>query len=164
MSTTGQKKDAGKPALDLVEPHFIEDVAGVLTFGAQKYDVDNWKKGMAIGKAMAGVLRHCFAVLRGEHLDPETGRQHVAHATCGLMFIHYMVRTGATKVPDDRWGRSGVSLPLVGAPARRYGTHAAPQLVCADAACRWSRESFGVDSPLHKAHLAGRHDLNSEDW
>jgi hypothetical protein len=100
---TGQKKDTGKPAIDLIDAYFIEDVGGVLTFGAVKYEPDNWKRGMAIGKAMAGVLRHCWAIMRGEYVDKETGRQHAAHATCGLMFIHYMIRTGNVNVPDDRF-------------------------------------------------------------
>ncbi len=100
----GIKNDTGKPAIDLIDAHFIEDVARVLTVGAEKYDVDNWKRGMALGKALGGVLRHTWAVLRGEYLDPETKLSHVAHAACGLMFVHYFLRTGTVK-PDDRWAR-----------------------------------------------------------
>lgn len=98
----GIKNDTGKPAFDLIEPHFLEDVAKVLTVGAKKYDVDNWKRGMSLGKAMGGVMRHLWAVLKGEWLDPETGLSHLAHATCGIMFIHYFKRTDGFK-PDDRW-------------------------------------------------------------
>ena len=101
----GIKFDGGKPALDLIDPHFIEDVGAVMTFGARKYERDNWKRGMAIGKAMGAVLRHCFAIMRGEYLDPETKIAHAAHATCGLMFIHFMVRTGKIDVPDDRFAK-----------------------------------------------------------
>ena len=101
----GIKFDGGKPALDLVDPWFIEDVASVLTSGALKYDVDNWKGGMAIGKAMAAALRHLYAVLKGEYVDPESGKSHLAHATCEIMFIHYFIRNKMTSVRDDRWGR-----------------------------------------------------------
>ncbi len=98
----GLKHDQGKPPLDLIDAHFIEDVALVLAFGARKYTVDNWKKGMAVGKALGGVLRHTYAVLRGELKDPETGLSHLAHAACGLMFAHNFLRTGNIKA-DDRW-------------------------------------------------------------
>lgn len=100
----GKKLDDGKPALDLIDPWFLEDVGHVLAAGARKYDLNQWQRGMAIGKAMAGVLRHCLAILRGEYLDPETKRPHAAHATCGLMFVHYFIRNGMTSIPDDRFG------------------------------------------------------------
>lgn len=100
----GIKKDEGKPAIDLIDPHFIEGVAQVLTFGAKKYEPDNWQKGMYVGKAIAGVLRHVYARLRGEIHDPETQLPHMYHAACGLMFVAYYDRNGITK-PDDRWGK-----------------------------------------------------------
>ena len=101
----GIKLDGGKPALDLIDPEFELDVARVLTYGATKYDVDNWKNGMSLGKAMAGVRRHLNAVARGEFIDPETGIQHTAHAACGVMFLHYFIRAEMLTVPDDRWVR-----------------------------------------------------------
>lgn len=104
-ASQGLKFDDGKPPLDLIDAHFLEDVGRVLGYGAKKYDVNQWQKGMSIGKAMAGVLRHCFAILRGEYLDPETKLPHMAHATCGLMFVHWMIRNGKLNVPDDRWGQ-----------------------------------------------------------
>jgi len=100
---TGIKKDTGKPALDLVDAHCLEDVGRVLAFGATKYSTHNWQRGMALGKVLAAVLRHSYAILRGEYLDSETGMQHTAHAICGLMFVHYYIRTGQTDTPDDRW-------------------------------------------------------------
>lgn len=104
----GIKLDTGKPPLDLVEAHFIEDVGRVLLFGADKYSPNNWQKGMSLGKCLAGVLRHTYAMLRGEHLDPETGLSHAAHAACGLMFAHYYIRNGMLSVPDDRFGKGFV--------------------------------------------------------
>lgn len=100
----GIKHDTGKPALDLIDPHFKLDVARVLTHGASKYAVDNWKGGMSKGKALAGVLRHLTAFQMGEVNDPETGISHLAHATCGIMFLHYFERTQGYK-PDDRWSK-----------------------------------------------------------
>ena len=105
MSDQGEKKDDGKPPLDLIDAHFIEDVARVLLFGAKKYDLNQWQKGMSLGKALAGVLRHVYAMLRGEMTDPETGLSHAAHATCGLLFTHYFWRTDGFK-PDDRFKKA----------------------------------------------------------
>ena len=99
----GVKNDNQKPPLDLIDPHFEQDVAEVLGYGAMKYELDNWKKGMAVGKLIAGVRRHLNALQRGEYMDPETGFQHMAHAACGIMFLHYQVRTGMVHIPDDRW-------------------------------------------------------------
>ena len=100
---TGIKHDSGKPALDLIDAHFVEDVGRVLAFGATKYTPDNWKAGMAMGKCLAAVLRHTYALLKDEYLDPETGFSHAAHAACGLMFVHYYARLKMFRVPDDRW-------------------------------------------------------------
>lgn len=102
----GIKFDDGKAALDLIDPHFELEFAQVLTFGAMKYSRDNWKGGMAIGKALAGIRRHLNAIARGEYLDPETGLQHTAHAACGIQFLHYFIRNGLLTVPDDRWSKA----------------------------------------------------------
>ena len=99
----GKKADTGKPAMDLIDPWFVEDVAAVLTSGAMKYDKNQWQGGMAIGKALAAALRHTYAVLKGEYIDPESGNSHLAHATCELMFVHFFIRKGMTNVPDDRF-------------------------------------------------------------
>ncbi len=99
----GIKYDAGKPALDLIDPEFELAVGRVLSYGAQKYAIDNWKRGMSLGKALAGVKRHINAISRGDFNDPETGLPHAAHATCGLMFLDYFIRNDMLTVPDDRF-------------------------------------------------------------
>jgi hypothetical protein len=102
MSDLGIKHDVGKPPLDLLDADALEEVARVLDFGARKYEPNNWRRGMAVAKALGGVLRHVFAILRGEERDPETGLLHAAHGMCGLMFVaHYQLK-GIVK-PDDRF-------------------------------------------------------------
>jgi hypothetical protein len=63
-------------------------VARVLTVGAKKYAVNNWKY-VPNGKFryINAAMRHLFAHMRGEMKDPETGENHLAHAICCLMFI-----------------------------------------------------------------------------
>lgn len=86
--TQGRKFDTGKPEFSLLPPWALEAVAKVMTFGAQKYAVDNWKivpNGEYRYKNAAG--RHINEYLKGNLIDPETGEHHLAHAICCLMFI-----------------------------------------------------------------------------
>jgi hypothetical protein len=83
----GRKFDGEKPRMYLLPPKAIQEVAKVLTFGAQKYDEDNWKKLDNLQNRYTGAsLRHIFAIMEGEELDEETGYYHEAHAICCLLF------------------------------------------------------------------------------
>ena len=85
--TDGKKYDGEKPRLYLLPPHTLVEVGKVLTFGAAKYDEHNWKKLDNLQNRYTGAaLRHIFAHMAGEELDPETGLDHLAHALCCLMF------------------------------------------------------------------------------
>lgn len=86
--TLGRKFDSGKMRMGLLPPLAIESVARVLTFGAQKYAKDNWKKvDNAHDRYTDAALRHVFAYMKGESTDAETGESHLAHALCCLMFM-----------------------------------------------------------------------------
>ncbi len=83
----GIKHDSKKPKMNLLPPKAIVEVAKVLTFGAQKYGAENWKELEDLqNRYLAGALRHIFAHMDGEQLDPETGLSHMAHALCCLLF------------------------------------------------------------------------------
>ena len=63
------------------------EVSRVLTIGAEKYDEENWRKLDNLQKRYTGAtLRHLFAHMDGERLDPETNLSHLAHALCCLLF------------------------------------------------------------------------------
>lgn len=84
----GIKYDTGKPAMELVPPNALEAVADVLAYGAKKYAPNNWKKLDNLEQRYLGAaLRHINSHRKGESLDPESGRLHLAHAICSLMFI-----------------------------------------------------------------------------
>lgn len=85
--TQGTKFDNGKPMMDLLDPYAIEQLALVLTFGANKYAAHNWRGGIQTSRLIAAALRHIFAYLKGEDKDPESGLPHIAHAMCCCMFI-----------------------------------------------------------------------------
>lgn len=84
---TGLKHDSDKPMLDLVDPTAISQLAAVLTFGAKKYAAHNWRGGIKQSRLIAALLRHVFAHLGGEDLDPESKLPHIAHAMCCCMFL-----------------------------------------------------------------------------
>jgi hypothetical protein len=83
----GLKYDAKKVRMELLDPYAIEQLAAVLTFGAEKYAAHNWRLGIRKGRLLAALMRHVFAYLRGEDKDAETGLSHIAHAMCCCMFI-----------------------------------------------------------------------------
>lgn len=83
----GKKYDGEKPKAYLLPPKALIEVAKVLTFGANKYDENNWKKLDNLQNRYTGAaLRHILAHMDGEELDDETGLDHIAHAICCLMF------------------------------------------------------------------------------
>lgn len=84
----GQKHDQGKPRWDLLPWYGMEEVVEVLTYGAEKYSPDNWRRVLNYrDRYSAAALRHISAYMRGQELDEETGRHHLAHATCCLLFL-----------------------------------------------------------------------------
>ena len=88
------KYDKDKTKLSLIEPAFIVGLGDVLTFGAKKYGVDNWKNATSkdVSRYKDALLRHIFAYLDGEKCDKETNLSHLYHAACNLMFLDYFER------------------------------------------------------------------------
>ncbi len=90
VSTAGRKDDQEKNRLDLIEPEFIEGVGKVLTFGANKYEPNNWQKVEdAEDRYYAAALRHLIAWRKGEKTDPESGLSHLYHVACNIMFLQH---------------------------------------------------------------------------
>lgn len=97
----GNKFDQGKPRIELIPRSALLEEAAVLTFGAQKYDDDNWRGGMAWRRLIGAALRHTLAFADGEDLDPESGLSHLAHARCCLGFL--IEYTSTHTELDDRY-------------------------------------------------------------
>ncbi len=100
---TGQavKHDTEKSRADLLPVLALSSVGDVLGYGAKKYAEHNWRLGMSWGRMLGAALRHLFAFMRGEDLDPESGLPHLAHASCCCLMVleYFLTKTGA----DDRW-------------------------------------------------------------
>lgn len=86
----GKKYDEGKPRMDLVPLDIIENVAKILTMGANKYGEDNWQELPNFwSRYKAALLRHLAAIDKGELLDQESGLPHIDHVLCNAMFLSW---------------------------------------------------------------------------
>lgn len=83
----GFKYDEGKAAMQFIAPEMMFGMGEILELGAKKYTPRNWEKGMAWSRPFGACLRHLFAWWGGENNDKETGKSHLWHAACCLMFL-----------------------------------------------------------------------------
>lgn len=89
FTSEGRKFDGGKLEYGLVPPLALKSLVEVLTFGAQKYDRDNWQiVPDAKRRYFDALQRHVWAWKEGESFDPESGLHHLAHAMCCMMFLY----------------------------------------------------------------------------
>jgi len=100
-SKKGVKYDVGKARLDLLPCSALMEMGKVLAFGAQKYDANNWRGGLAWSRCVAAALRHIYQWLAGETNDPESGCNHLAHAGVNLCFLLEYAQT--KRELDDRY-------------------------------------------------------------
>ncbi len=99
QKTLGMKFDSEKARMGLLPPHALESVAEVLTFGAKKYQPNNWKYvENAHARYIDAAMRHINAYVKGEVEDPESGLPHMSHAICCLMFIADLDLTQHTRI------------------------------------------------------------------
>jgi hypothetical protein len=96
--------DDGKPALAMIPPALLIQVAKVQAYGHRKYgDYTNYRKGMEATRQLSCVLRHIYKHLDGEDIDPESGELHLAHAATRLGFFLQNMADGT--LIDDRYKR-----------------------------------------------------------
>lgn len=99
------KHDQAKPKMGLISTRFLKGLAQVLTFGAHKYAVHNWRKGLATSRLYDALQRHLTDWNDGQDLDPESGLSHLYHASCCLMFLAETVEVRPDL--DDRYKPHG---------------------------------------------------------
>jgi len=98
---TAGRFNEGKTRHDLLAPWALDQIARVYTYGTQKYDDDNWWKGLKWKKDVFGcILRHIWKWFRGEINDDESGLHHLAHAAWNCMALMEYERNGIGV--DDR--------------------------------------------------------------
>lgn len=87
---------------DLVPKDVLWEVSEVLGWGASnRGDSErNWEKGLQASDLVAGLYRHVSQWEAGEQADDDTGRSHLSHAICLLMFLRGLEMRGL--LVDDR--------------------------------------------------------------
>lgn len=99
----GVKHDDDKVPLDLLSPYAMEGLGKVLLMGKKKYGARNWEQGFNYTRIIGAILRHTFALLRGERLDPESGLFHSHHILAEAMFLSHFfeTKTGVDDLPNS---------------------------------------------------------------
>ena len=84
----GIEYDDGKARWELIPFRAMRAVVDVLTHGSRKYADDNWKiVPYARKRYIIAASRHLTDWAGGEKKDSETGKSHLAHAICCLLFL-----------------------------------------------------------------------------
>jgi hypothetical protein len=100
-----RKDDSNKVRYDLIPPNALHELASVYTMGAQKYAAHNWLSGNGLQytRLFNAIMRHCWAWIAGEDLDPESGLHHMAHAafSCFAIVEYHRLKKGI----DDRYDK-----------------------------------------------------------
>lgn len=79
--------DEGKPPLARLPWKALREVSLVQQYGFQKYGCwDNWRKGMEVSRNLSCSMRHVADYLDGADMDSESGKSHLAHAACRILF------------------------------------------------------------------------------
>lgn len=80
--------DPEKLRWDLMPWREAEQVVEILTIGAIKYADDNWKHIPNLRRrCFSAAMRHFIKWFLGKRFDKETGKNHLAHALCCIMFL-----------------------------------------------------------------------------
>lgn len=92
------------PCASQITLQAMRDYANVRLFGAKKYARNNWKKGIPFTKTIDAALRHLFAYVNGEYMDPESGISHLGHVLCDLEhMIFFIGNKEMIRKLDDRF-------------------------------------------------------------
>jgi len=89
----GVKFDGEKIRYDLIPADALHELARVYTHGAQKYEDDNWRKGMEWKKIMGAMERHYNSFKRGQEYDPDSGLLHIAQVAWGAFTLINFLKT-----------------------------------------------------------------------
>lgn len=96
----GMKDSVGKAPWDLLDYEALEQIVGAMRFGAEKYELENWRKGISTRKLWAAAMRHLISWWKGEDTASDSKVHHLGHAMANLMMIYWI--TQHRKQFDDR--------------------------------------------------------------
>ena len=87
---SGARRDTqtGKPRYDLIPPGPLKRIAELYARGAEKYDANNWTKGIPVSRFQASMMRHLEQYRNGE-----TDEDHLAAVVFNAMGIMHFQGT-----------------------------------------------------------------------
>lgn len=84
------KADGGKNRMELIPTSAIISLGKVLTYGANKYEANSWKR-VERERYVGAALRHLMAYIDNPTgRDEESGLLHIEHALCNMAFLNEM--------------------------------------------------------------------------
>lgn len=95
QATTDSKKyDQGKLRWDLLPLNLIEKVVEIYTFGAEKYGANTWQNlEDGYNRYKAAMFRHLMEFEKGNVVDDETGKEHLAHMVWNaIAMMHFAMK------------------------------------------------------------------------
>lgn len=105
MKNKANRFNENKNRLELIDPWTMDRLGEVLTHGAEKYDLQNWRKGLSFIETIGSLKRHLAAFEKGsEDYDKESGLHHMAHVGANWMFLMYYIKFHPEM--DDRYTHS----------------------------------------------------------
>ena len=82
------KHDEGKPRWDLVPFEAMERIVEIIGYGTAKYGENTWQcLENGDDRYFAAAMRHLVNWRAGDVADPESGKSHLAHAACNLLYL-----------------------------------------------------------------------------
>lgn len=82
------KFDGEKLRYDLIPVKVLEELAKVLTYGANKYSANSWQNVEPFDdRYYAAAMRHLMEWRKGNQVDTESGLEHLSHALCCIAFL-----------------------------------------------------------------------------
>ena len=92
------KDDIGKLRYDLLPVNALEKVVEGLTYGAHKYEDDNWRNNSDMRRFIGAAMRHIEQYRNGVTTDVESGIPHLGLAVCNLLFILELTDEGSPDI------------------------------------------------------------------
>lgn len=83
----GVHKDAGKDRVDLVPIEGIHAAARAMSYGLTKYEIHNYRKGIAWASLYASIMRHLLMWFWDGRPDEESGLSHLDHAAADVLML-----------------------------------------------------------------------------
>jgi mannose/cellobiose epimerase-like protein (N-acyl-D-glucosamine 2-epimerase family) len=82
----GTKHDQGKLRWSLLPWWQLEEAVEVLEIGAANHGADNWRY-VEPNRFKEALLRHVVAYIKGEYVDKDSGKSHLAHIVTNALFL-----------------------------------------------------------------------------